>query len=108
MAQVSLNGVEAGTLWTAPWSLDISKALREGKNELNIRVVNLWPNRLIGDEQFAGDGISNQKWPDWMLENKTRNSQRITFASYSFYKKDSPLLKSGLLGPVRIINISNK
>lgn len=108
LAQVSLNGVENGTLWTAPWSIDITKALREGINELKIKVVNLWPNRLIGDEQLASDGISNKKWPDWMLENKTRNSQRITFASYNFYKKDSPLLKSGLLGPVRIINISNK
>ncbi|MEI7420705.1 MAG: glycosyl hydrolase [Prolixibacteraceae bacterium] len=108
LAQVSLNGVEAGTLWTAPWSLDITKALKEGTNELKIKVVNLWPNRLIGDEQFASDGISNREWPEWMRENKTRNSQRITFASYSFYKKDSPLLKSGLLGPVRIIKISNK
>lgn len=108
MAQVSLNSTDIGTLWTAPWSIDITKFLKEGRNELIIKTVNLWPNRLIGDEQFANDGINNRKWPDWMLENKTRNSQRITFATYSFYKKDSPLLKSGLLGPVRILKLSNK
>ncbi|HEY5510736.1 MAG TPA: glycosyl hydrolase, partial [Prolixibacteraceae bacterium] len=96
MAQVSLNGTDLGTLWTAPWSLDLTKTVKEGSNDLNIKVVNLWPNRLIGDEQFANDGIS------------PRNSQRTTFSSYSFYKNDSPLLKSGLLGPLRIINISNK
>ena len=108
MAEVSLNGVELGTLWTAPWNIDITNALRSGSNELKIKVVNLWPNRLIGDEQYANDGISNRKWPEWMMENKPRNSQRTTFASYGFYKKDSPLLKSGLLGPVKIFNIPNK
>ncbi len=102
MAQVKLNGIELGTLWTAPWRMEISKAVKTGENRLEIAVVNLWPNRLIGDEQFPQDGINNRKWPDWLLENKPRNSQRLTFVSYSFYKKESPLFKSGLLGPVRI------
>jgi hypothetical protein len=103
LADVSLNGVKLRTLWTTPWSLEITKAIKKGTNLLEIKVVNLWPNRLIGDEQFPSDGISNRKWPDWLLENKTRASQRITFASYGFYKKESPLLKSGLLGPVTIL-----
>jgi hypothetical protein len=102
MAQVRLNGVDLGTLWTAPWSLEITKAAREGENKLEIDVVNLWPNRLIGDEKYPFDGISKGKWPEWLLENSPRNSQRTTFASYSFYKKNAPLLKSGLIGPVLI------
>jgi len=103
LAAVSLNGIDLGTLWTAPWSIEITKAVKEGENNLEINVVNLWPNRLIGDEQFPSDGIANRKWPDWLLENKPRNSERITFATYNFYKKDAPLLKSGLLGPVCIL-----
>lgn len=103
MAQVRLNGTEIGTLWTAPWSLDISKFALTGKNLLEIRVVNLWPNRLIGDEQYPRDEAGKGKWPEWMLNNTPRDSKRYTFASYSFYKKDAPLLKSGLLGPVCIM-----
>ena len=103
MAQVSLNGIDLGTLWTNPWRLEITKALKSGKNLLKIKIVNLWPNRLIGDEKFPSDGINNRKWPDWLLEKRPRNSQRLTFSSYNFYKKDSPLLKSGLIGPVRIL-----
>ena len=103
MAQVWLNGQELGTLWTAPWVLDITRAVRPGENLLEVKVVNLWPNRLTGDEQYPSDGIKNRQWPDWLLENKPRNTRRITFASYSFYKRNSPLLKSGLLGPVRIL-----
>jgi hypothetical protein len=103
LAEISLNGVKLGTLWTSPWSLEITKAIKKGSNSLEIKVVNLWPNRLIGDEQYPSDGIRNRKWPDWLLENKARTSQRTTFASFSFYKKESPLLKSGLLGPVVIL-----
>jgi len=102
LAEVSLNGIYLGTLWTAPWSLNISKAAKEGSNNLEIKVVNLWPNRLIGDEKYPSDGISNRKWPDWLLQKQLRNTQRTTFATYNFYKKDAPLLKSGLIGPVSI------
>lgn len=103
MAEVRLNGAELGTLWTAPWSLEITNSVKTGENLLEIRVANLWPNRLIGDEKYPFDGIIKGKWPEWLLQNSPRNSQRTTFASYSFYKKDAPLLKSGLLGPVCIM-----
>lgn len=104
LAQVTLNGVELGKLWTAPWSLELTKAIRAGNNYLEIKVVNLWPNRLIGDEQYPSDGIVNHQWPDWLLNNQERNSKRTSFATYNFYKKDAPLLKSGLLGPVQILS----
>jgi hypothetical protein len=103
LAEVTLNGQNLGTLWTAPWSLDISKAVKEGDNLLQIKVVNLWPNRLIGDEKIPSDGIADRKWPEWLLQNQPRKSARTTFATYNFYKKDAPLLRSGLIGPVSIL-----
>lgn len=86
LAKVYLNGKDLGTLWTTPWKVEISDFLKEGGNELKIEVTNLWPNRLIGDEQ---------------------NSDRVkyTYATFQHYTKDSPLLESGLIGPVRILNV---
>jgi len=84
LAAVSLNGKPLGILWKEPFRVNITGAAKPGANELEIRVVNLWPNRLIGD----------QKLPE---------NQRTTWASVYPYKADSPLLPSGLLGPVSII-----
>jgi hypothetical protein len=103
MASVRLNGHDLGVLWTAPWKVDITGIIHKEGNKLEIEVANLWPNRLIGDQQFPDDGIEDKKWPEWLLEGKPRPSGRFTFTTYNPYKKDSPLLESGLLGPVRII-----
>lgn len=102
IARVRLNGKDLGVVWTAPWRIDISGIVKEGENNLEIEVANLWVNRLIGDEKLPDDGIKNGSWPDWILEGKPRTSGRLTFSSYRFYKADSPLSKSGLLGPVTI------
>ena len=83
MARVRLNGHDLGVVWTAPWSVDITKAVKSKGNQLEIEVVNLWPNRLIGDEQLPDD-------------------KRYTFTTNKHYKKDSPLQESGLLGPVTV------
>jgi len=103
IAHITLNGTDLGTIWTAPWQIDISKAAKEGQNELIVEVVNLWPNRLIGDEQLPDDGIVGNKYPDWLLNGDKRPSNRFTFTTYRHYTKESPLLESGLLGPVTIL-----
>jgi hypothetical protein len=105
LAQVSLNGKDLGVLWKPPFAIDISGAARSGKNVLKVRVTNLWMNRLIGDEQYPDDCEWNGKplkaWPQWLVEGKPRPvKERLTFTTWKHWAKDSPLLPSGLLGPV--------
>ena len=102
MARVILNGKDLGVLWTDPWRVDVTHAIRPAGNQLEIQVVNLWPNRLIGDEQMPDDGIKDGQWPAWLLEGTPRTSGRYTFTTHRFYRKDSPLLASGLIGPVTL------
>ncbi|MDR1762715.1 MAG: glycosyl hydrolase [Dysgonamonadaceae bacterium] len=103
MARIFLNGKDLGTVWTKPWQVDITSAAREGENELKIEVVNLWANRLIGDEFLPYDGITDDgKYPDWLLKGQPRTSGRYTFTTARHYYADSPLLPSGLLGPVTV------
>ena len=84
LAEVSVNGVPCGIAWKAPFTVDIPEgALRKGENRLEIRVANLWVNRIIGDRQ-----------PDC--------TEPITTTPIPFYKASDPLLPSGLLGPVEI------
>ena len=90
MARVKLNGKDLGVVWCAPWQVEISKSLKAGENNLEIEVVNRWPNRMIGDKQPAN-----------------ANVRHYTFSTHDPYKIDSPLLPSGLLGPVQIL-ISEK
>jgi len=103
IARIRLNGKEVGTLWTTPWRLDISGFLKKGKNDLEIEVINLWANRLIGDEEKPDDGIVGDQWPEWLLKGQPRTSGRYTFTTIRQYKADSPLLPSGLIGPVKIV-----
>ena len=106
IAEVKLNGKDLGILWKPPFRVDISEAIRSGANELEVRVTNLWPNRLIGDEQFQDDADFDwliQSWPDWLVKGTPRPSKdRVTFTTLKGYHKDSSLLPSGLLGPVTI------
>ncbi len=82
LARVRLNGKDLGVVWCAPWRVDITEAVRATGNRLEIDVVNLWPNRLIGDA-----GLPPAK--------------RLTRTNVAF-SKDQPLLPSGLIGPVTI------
>ncbi len=104
IAKVWLNGKDLGVVWTSPWQVEITDVLKKGENQLKIEVTNLWPNRLIGDEQKEDNGIVNGQWPEWLLKGEKRPGDRFTFATSHPYRKDSPLFESGLLGPVRILH----
>jgi hypothetical protein len=84
IAEVSVNGKPLGVLWKTPFRVDVTSALKSGANTLEIKVTNLWVNRLIGDQQ-----------PDV--------TKKYTYTAQQFYRADSPLLPSGLLGPVQFI-----
>ena len=109
IAEVSLNGKALKTLWKPPFVCDVTSALRPGENELEVRITNLWPNRLIGDEQYPDDCVSGTwksgggipAWPEWLRKGQPRpEPRRLTFSAWKHYQKDEPLLPSGLLGPV--------
>lgn len=82
IAQVSINGNEPATLWKAPFVCDVTDYLVDGLNNIEVRVTNLWPNRLIGDLQPG--------------------AARHTYTGMQFYEASSPLMPSGLLGPVHL------
>jgi hypothetical protein len=105
LAHVWLNGQDLGTLWKPPFRLDITRWARPGANDLQVAVTNLWPNRLIGDEELPDDaewnGRAIKAWPTWLLEGKPRPATgRYTFTTWKHWVKGTPLLDSGLLGPV--------
>jgi hypothetical protein len=108
IARVRLNGRDLGVVWCAPWRVDITAAVKTSGNALEIEVANLWPNRLIGDEHEPPDaeyvkGGRLARWPDWLLKGEPRPSKgRYTFATWKHFAKNSPLLLSGLLGPVTV------
>jgi hypothetical protein len=106
LAEVIVNGKNLGILWCDPFRVDITAAAKPGDNSLEIRVTNLWVNRLIGDEQYPDDcewedNKSLKDWPTWLQEGKPRPSaQRLAFATWKFWTKDDVLPSSGLIGPV--------
>ncbi|MHB8520343.1 MAG: glycosyl hydrolase [Limisphaerales bacterium] len=107
MARVKVNGKDLGVLWKPPFRVDVTKIVKPGANALEVTVVNLWPNRMIGDEQLPEDSDRNpngtlKTWPQWVQERKPSPAGRYTFTSWRLWKKDSRLLESGLLGPVSL------
>ncbi len=88
LAEISMNGTSLGVVWHAPYRVDVTKALRPGRNQLTIRVINAWVNRLIGDQQ--------------------PNVSKITFTDVTPYRASSPVLPSGLIGPVQVRRDSTK
>jgi hypothetical protein len=111
MAEVTLNGRSLGILWKAPYRVDATGLLKAGANTLEIKVVNLWANRLIGDEQLPEDsdrkpGGMLKSWPSWVLDGKPSPTGRFTFGSWRGWRKSDPLLESGLLGPVTVRTVS--
>jgi hypothetical protein len=84
IAEVEVNGKPLGIVWKKPFRVDVTSALKPGANSVQVKVTNLWVNRLIGDQQ-----------PDV--------SRKYTYTTQQFYRADSPLLPSGLIGPVQVI-----
>ena len=105
-AEVSLNGQSFGVLWKPPFHVNVTAAAKPGVNKLVVKVTNLWPNRLIGDEQLPSDrewdGKQLKAWPQWFLDGKPSPTGRLTFTTWHHWTKDSALLESGLLGPVKL------
>jgi len=105
-AEVSVNGQSFGVLWKPPFRVNISSAAKPGTNKLVVKVTNLWPNRLIGDEQLPDDREWNGKqlaaWPDWFLQGKPSPTGRFTFTTWHHWTKNDAPLESGLLGPVML------
>lgn len=83
VAAVWLNGKNLGVVWCAPYRVDITNALQQGDNILEVKVVNLWNNRLVGDAQLPKEN------------RNTKTNIEI--------KPEAPLLESGLLGSVNVI-----
>jgi len=86
LAEVSVNGKSLGIVWKPPFRVDVTGAVKPGANAIVVKVTNLWVNRLIGDQQ-------------------PNVAKKYTWTSRQFYRADSPLLPSGLLGPVRLVRI---
>jgi hypothetical protein len=83
LAEVRVNGALVGTVWHTPYRLDIGSAVRAGNNRLEVRVANLWANRLIGDMQPG--------------------ATKITYTAAPTYTAKAPLRPSGLIGPVTLM-----
>jgi hypothetical protein len=106
-ATVRLNNTDLGVVWKAPYRLDAAAAVKPGRNHLEVKVTNLWPNRLIGDEQFPPDAQYREEgnlaaWPDWLANKKPRPGGRVAFSTWKFYDKDDQPMESGLIGPVSL------
>ena len=84
-----MNGRPLGLVWKTPYRVDVTSALKPGANTVEVKVTNGWANRIIGDRQ----------------PNATKT---YTFTSPKFYKGDAPLQPSGLLGPVRILQLTEE
>jgi hypothetical protein len=82
-ARVRLNGKDLGVVWCLPWQVEITKAVKSGENTLEIEVVNLWPNRLVGDKKLP------------VTERRTHKNMFVGWLN-------NDQLPSGLLGPVTI------
>lgn len=86
VGSVRLNGRDLGVVWTKPAQVDITDAVKAAGNALEVTVVNLWPNRLIGDEALPKE-------------------LRLTETNMRKFGSASPLLPSGLIGPVRVLSV---
>jgi len=112
LARIWVNGHDLGVVWYPPFSINITSAIKPGRNRLRIAVTNTWVNRLIGDEPYLsklGWGRSRgsvgrplKKYPQWIIRNKPFPSHLHTFTTWNYYHVGSHLQPAGLRGPVTV------
>jgi hypothetical protein len=106
IAEVTLNGKRLGVVWLPPFRVEISDAVRAGRNRLEIRVANLWANRLNADSLRPASDRFTRSNLDRIQTDPTSDSSygRVPRGkTRPVYTKIPPLMRSGLFGPVRII-----
>jgi hypothetical protein len=92
VAEVAVNGRSAGIVWKPPFRVEITDLVKPGRNDLTVEVANTWSNRLVGDAQTEGR--------DYCRTNIIRS------LTWQVPWKDAPLLESGLLGPVKLLVVT--
>jgi hypothetical protein len=126
LAEVIVNGKNLGTLWKVPFRVEVTDAVHTGDNDLEVRVTNLWPNRLIGDERqpaeneygvpargappttspapaSSGGRGAIAAIPEWFSQNQPKPpGGRLTFTTWRHWLATDNLLESGLIGPVQL------
>jgi hypothetical protein len=103
IAEVVLNGRDLGILWKPPFRVEVGDSLKPGRNRLEVKVTNLWPNRLIGDEQImAFEAMWKARERGLPTKDWLKKTGRHTFITCGEFTKGQALLDSGLLGPVTL------
>ena len=106
LARVYLNGKDCGTVWCAPWEANISAAVKDGTNELEIRYINNWYNRLVGDcalpENERVTKSNLHYWTKPRLPKDPKKPWKSYPSVYSGYAPNDPLQSAGLLGPIAV------
>jgi hypothetical protein len=103
-------------LWKPPFKADIGSLLKPGPNSIEVKITNTWWNRMVGDEQLPedlkwgekvpnrGGGRQIREIPEWVWSGKERpTKERVTFTTWKYVEKDSPLQPAGLIGPVKLV-----
>ncbi|MGN0852662.1 MAG: glycosylhydrolase-like jelly roll fold domain-containing protein [Kiritimatiellia bacterium] len=115
VARVFVNGRDCGFAWHTPFRVDVTDAVKAGRNTVEIKVANRWLNRLIGDEHLAVEGKWQPapghpettrllaEWPEWFIAGKPAPGGRIAFCTCRPFDQTDPLVPSGLVGPVRLL-----
>ena len=104
LAHVFVNGKDCGVAWCAPWEVDISQAVREGENDIEIRYTNNWANRLVGDcfldakDRVTASNLQYSRAP------RTGSGWKQKPTRYAGMAVSDTLQPSGLLGPVCLIH----
>jgi hypothetical protein len=86
LAEVKVNGQSCGITWAPPFRVDISRVLKAGANQLEVEVVNFWPNRIIGDVQLPKE-------------------KRLTKTNIRKLTSENQMMRSGLFGPVKLVEL---